>query len=114
MEDEDYEPSTSSKAVDASEGKDEKKAKIPPPKMKIKTISRNPEDYTCERRMDINKVFRNPDPKLHPFEKAREFTRATIAAKLSRMFSSPFLFSLDGHGDSINCMATMPNSLVYL
>ena len=34
------------------------------------------------------------DPALHPFEKAREYTRALNATKLERMFAKPFLAQL--------------------
>jgi len=93
------------------ETKDAQPAKA---KFKVKTISRREEDYTRERKLDIRKVFRNVDPKLHPFEQAREYTRALNATKWERMFSKPFLFALDGHMDSVNAMATLPNSLVHL
>jgi WD repeat and SOF domain-containing protein 1 len=55
--------------------------------MIVKTISRAKEDYTRERKLDINKVFRNVDPKLHPFERQREYTRwvACDASSLAYM-----------------------------
>lgn len=81
---------------------------------KVKTLSRNEEDFTHERKSDKVKVFRNVDPKLHPFEKGREYTRALNAVKLDRMFSKPFLGALDGHRDGIFSMATLPTSLLYL
>lgn len=40
--------------------------------MKIKTISRSEEAHTRETKLDVFKVHKNADPKLHPFEKARE------------------------------------------
>ena len=48
---------------------------------------------------------KNPDPALHPFEKAREYTRALNATKLDRVFAKPFLGALDGHRDGVYCMA---------
>ncbi|KAJ0065906.1 hypothetical protein NL108_000153, partial [Boleophthalmus pectinirostris] len=48
---------------------------------------------------------RNYDPSLHPFEVNREYTRALNATKLDRVFAKPFLASLDGHRDGVNCMA---------
>lgn len=56
-------------------------------------------------------VPRNYDPALHPFEVAREYTRALNATKLERVFAKPFLSSLDGHRDGVNCMAKHPKSL---
>ena len=82
--------------------------------MKVKVINRSEEDYTRERSQDLRKVHKNLDPKLHPFEKAVEYTRALNAAKLDRVFAKPFLASL-AHDDGITCLARNPrrlNSLV--
>lgn len=55
---------------------------------------------------------RNLDPGLHPFEKAREYTRALNATKLERMFAQPFVGQLgDGHVDGIYSFAKDPRSL---
>lgn len=56
-------------------------------------------------------VPRNYDPALHPFEVPREYTRALNATKLERIFAKPFVASLDGHRDGVNCMAKHPHSL---
>lgn len=56
-------------------------------------------------------VQRNFDPALHPFEVAREYTRALNAVKLERVLAKPFLCSLDGHKDGIQCMAKHPSAL---
>lgn len=56
-------------------------------------------------------VPRNYDPALHPFEVPREYVRALNATKLERVFAKPFLSSLDGHRDGVNCMAKHPKSL---
>lgn len=60
-------------------------------------------------------VERNFDPGLHPFEAAREYTRALNATKLERVFAKPFLGALDGHKDVITALALPPKqlSLVY-
>eukprot|EP01134_Creolimax_fragrantissima_P004981 CFRG4981T1 len=79
--------------------------------MKIKTISRKEEDYTRSSNSDIYKVQRNYDPAAHPFEKAREYTRALNATKMERMFAKPFVASLDGHKDGVYCMAKHPTML---
>jgi len=65
--------------------------------MKVKVICRNPEDYLRGSTNEINRVPRNLDPDLHPFEAAREYTQALNAAKLERVFAKPFLGSLDEH-----------------
>ena len=55
---------------------------------------------------------RNLDPVLHPFERAREYTRALNATKLERMFAAPFLAQLGkGHVDGVYAMAKDPRSL---
>lgn len=77
-------------------------------------LSRNPADYIRECKSDIHKVSRNVDPSLHPFESAREYTRALNAAKLERVFAKPFIGSLEGHTDGVNCMAKFHKSLSLL
>lgn len=80
----------------------------------MKVLSRNPADYIRECKSDIHKIPRNLDPSLHPFESAREYTRALNAAKLERVFAKPFVGSLDGHTDGVNCMAKFRKSLSLL
>nr|XP_057909515.1 DDB1- and CUL4-associated factor 13 [Doryrhamphus excisus] len=82
--------------------------------MKVKVLSRNPDDYVRETKFDIQRVPRNYDPSLHPFEVCREYTRALNATKLDRVFAKPFLASLDGHRDGVNCMAKHTSSLSLL
>ncbi|KAM5158447.1 DDB1- and CUL4-associated factor 13 [Mantella aurantiaca] len=79
--------------------------------MKVKVLCRNPDDYVRETRKDLQRVPRNYDPSLHPFEVPREYTRALNATKLERVFAKPFIASLDGHRDAIHCMAKHPKSL---
>ncbi|KAJ2999250.1 DDB1- and CUL4-associated factor 13 [Globomyces sp. JEL0801] len=81
--------------------------------MKVKTISR-PENFARERSGDIFKVQRNVDPALHPFEKAREYTRALNAVKLDKVFANPFLASLNGHVDGVYCLAKHPTELTRI
>ncbi|XP_061632524.1 DDB1- and CUL4-associated factor 13 [Phyllopteryx taeniolatus] len=85
-----------------------------PSDMKVKVLSRNPDDYVRETKLDIQRVPRNYDPTLHPFEVCREYTRALNATKLDRVFAKPFLASLDGHRDGVNCMAKHTKSLSTL
>ncbi|XP_038601522.1 DDB1- and CUL4-associated factor 13 [Tachyglossus aculeatus] len=79
--------------------------------MKVKVLSRNPDQYVRETKLDLQRVPRNYDPTLHPFEVSREYTRALNATKLERVFAKPFLASLDGHRDGVNCLAKHPKSL---
>ena len=82
--------------------------------MKVKVLSRNPADYIRESKSDIHKLHRNLDPSLHPFEAPREYTRALNAVKLERVFAKPFVGSLDGHTDGVNCISRHPRSLSVL
>jgi WD repeat and SOF domain-containing protein 1 len=82
--------------------------------IKIKTISRSEEDYCRKTSLDITKVHRNRDPALHPFERAREYSKALVAVKLDKIFSKPFIGALDGHKDSVNCISTVRNKVVPL
>ncbi|WEW55012.1 Protein sof1 [Emydomyces testavorans] len=79
--------------------------------MKIKALSRSASSQqtpgTCATRL-----ARNLDPAQHPFERAREYTRALNATKLERMFAAPFVAQLGrGHVDGVYCLAKDPNSL---
>jgi len=82
--------------------------------MKVKVLSRNPDKYLRETKFDIHKLQRNYDPALHPFETAREYTRALNAVKLERVFAKPLLGSLDGHADVISFLRKHPTSLSSL
>ena len=77
-------------------------------------ISRKEEEYTRNRSTDIYRVPRNFDPLLHPFEKAREYTRALNATKLDRLFAKPFIGNLAGHIDGVYSMAKNPVNLAQL
>ncbi|GLT27509.1 hypothetical protein SLA2020_025000 [Shorea laevis] len=79
--------------------------------MKVKVISRSTDEFTRERSQDLQRVFRNYDPNLRTQEKAVEYVRALNAAKLDKIFARPFIGAMDGHRDSISCMAKNPNCL---
>lgn len=51
---------------------------------------------------------------MHPFEAAREYTRALNAVKLQKVFAKPFIGSLDGHRDGVSCIAKHPKRLSIL
>jgi DDB1- and CUL4-associated factor 13 len=58
---------------------------------------------------------RNADPVVHPFERAREYTRALNAVKLERLFSKPFVGQLgDGHVDGVYTMQKHGRNLCRL
>ena len=75
--------------------------------VKVKTISRTTEDSVRKSKLDISKVHRNRAPELHPFERAREYTKAVVATKLDKIFAKPFIGALDGHNDGVYCCSTV-------
>ncbi|OJD12550.1 hypothetical protein AJ78_06877 [Emergomyces pasteurianus Ep9510] len=78
---------------------------------KIKALSRSAAALQ-EPGSNTSKLPRNLDPAQHPFERAREYTRALNATKLERMFAAPFVAQLgNGHVDGVYCLAKDPVSL---
>lgn len=63
---------------------------------------------------DKEVMQRNPDPVLHPQEKAIEYTRALNAVKLDKVFAKPFVGSLTGHRDGVYCMERHPTKVGLL
>ena len=47
--------------------------------MKVRVISRNPDEYMRDTKRDLHKMKRNYDPELHPMESARKFSVDEIA-----------------------------------
>eukprot|EP00920_Eleutheroschizon_duboscqi_P016900 GHVT01040246.1.p2 GENE.GHVT01040246.1~~GHVT01040246.1.p2 ORF type:complete len:480 (+),score=38.07 GHVT01040246.1:3955-5394(+) len=85
---------------------------IPPttaPTMKLKVIHRDLEQYLPTNNGGIQRYFKNPDPRLHPFEREREYARALVATKMDKMFAKPLISVLDGHTDAVRAIATSPN-----
>ena len=78
--------------------------------MRLKPLSRPEGSCSRERVSDLDKVVRNPDPALHPLQRATEVTRAVAAAKLARVFAKPLVGALDGHTDSVTCLARSPRA----
>uniref|UniRef100_A0A914LZ93 Sof1-like protein domain-containing protein n=1 Tax=Meloidogyne incognita TaxID=6306 RepID=A0A914LZ93_MELIC len=76
--------------------------------MKIKVISRNPDDYQRETKKDIFKASRSYIVNQDPFRHQVEYTRALNAAKLERVFAKPFLASFDGHNEAVNLLEKHP------
>ncbi|SCU79385.1 LAFA_0B02784g1_1 [Lachancea sp. 'fantastica'] len=80
--------------------------------MKIKTISRSSDDYVPVKSTQESQLPRNLDPALHPFERAREYTKALNATKMERMFAKPFVGQLGyGHRDGVYTIAKNYNVL---
>lgn len=80
--------------------------------MKIKTIKRSSDDYVPVKSTQESQLPRNLNPELHPFERAREYTKALNATKLERMFAKPFIGQLGyGHRDGVYVIAKNYNNL---
>jgi WD repeat and SOF domain-containing protein 1 len=78
---------------------------------KVKALSR-PTAAQQAPGSSISRQPRNLDPALHPFERAREYTRALNATKLERVFAAPFIAQLGkGHVDGVYALAKDPESL---
>lgn len=80
--------------------------------MKIKTIKRSSDDYVPVKSTQESQLPRNLNPELHPFERAREYTKALNATKLERMFAQPFVGQFGhGHRDGVYMIAKNYNNL---
>ncbi|KAF2108722.1 WD40-repeat-containing domain protein [Lophiotrema nucula] len=80
--------------------------------MKIKALSRSSAQAPGS---SVTRLPRNLDPEVHPFERAREYTKALNATKLERLFAQPFVGEFEkGHVDGVYCLAKDPNSLERL
>jgi WD repeat and SOF domain-containing protein 1 len=83
------------------------------PQQKVKVLSR-PAASQQTPGSNVARQHRNLDPAQHPFERAREYTRALNATKLERMFAAPFVAQLGkGHVDGVYTMAKDPGSLEH-
>lgn len=82
--------------------------------MKVKVISRDRRDFTATGKGHLMPVQRSLLPDQHPFERAREYKRALNTVKLNKHFAKPFVGSLEGHLDGVQCMAKSPASLATI
>ncbi|GJD12916.1 DDB1- and CUL4-associated factor 13 [Galdieria sulphuraria] len=77
--------------------------------MKVKALSRSEREWdpflSGGAGSGVSRNIHNPDPVLHPFERAREYKRAINAVKLDRIFAKPFLYALEGHVEGIYAVA---------
>ncbi|KAF8516564.1 WD40 repeat-like protein, partial [Hysterangium stoloniferum] len=78
---------------------------------KISLLQHAPSDHLPQRPGDITPTTRNLNPLMHPFSKARERNRALVAVKMERMFSKPFVASLEGHVDSVGVLVRKPGGV---
>ncbi|KZT50280.1 WD40 repeat-like protein [Calocera cornea HHB12733] len=79
--------------------------------MKIKVLERSAAQTLPQRSGDPSPRSRNLDPSLHPFARAREYTRALTAAKMDRIYAKPFVAALEGHVDGVYTLAKDPGRL---
>ncbi|KAI9811561.1 MAG: rRNA-processing protein sof1 [Phylliscum demangeonii] len=82
--------------------------------MKIQVLTRSASSHQAPG-STVAKEPRNLNPALHPFERAREYTRALNATKLQRVFAAPFIAQLgNGHVDGVYSTAMDPSSLDHV
>src|SRR5579871_1513940 len=78
---------------------------------KIKALSRSTSSIQAPG-SNVVRQPRNLNPALHPFERAREYTRALNATKIERIFAQPLLGSFGrGHVDGVYKITNDPSSL---
>eukprot|EP01102_Stenamoeba_stenopodia_P021601 TRINITY_DN8754_c0_g1_i1.p1 TRINITY_DN8754_c0_g1~~TRINITY_DN8754_c0_g1_i1.p1 ORF type:complete len:464 (+),score=106.88 TRINITY_DN8754_c0_g1_i1:136-1527(+) len=82
--------------------------------MKIRVLSRSKQDHVRESAGGVRRIERSFDPALHPFQKAREYTRALNAAKMEKMFAHPFVGALSGHRDGVFCLTRHPRMVKFM
>eukprot|EP01013_Petalomonas_cantuscygni_P022990 TRINITY_DN44340_c0_g1_i1.p1 TRINITY_DN44340_c0_g1~~TRINITY_DN44340_c0_g1_i1.p1 ORF type:complete len:459 (+),score=87.44 TRINITY_DN44340_c0_g1_i1:201-1577(+) len=79
--------------------------------VKVHAMGRDDLSMVRQKSSDAHRRTFNLDAALHPMSRAVEYTRAVTAAKLERMFAKPFVGALQGHLDSVHCLAKHPTSL---
>jgi len=82
--------------------------------MKVKVLTRSRANTERECIGDVRKQFRNLDPKYHPMQRAREYQRAIMGAKLDRMFAAPLFGRNMEHADAVTCSALCHQHLLPL
>ena len=78
---------------------------------KVKALSHSVSLSQKDRSKDLTQRPKNLNPILHPFDRAREYTRALNATKLERLFAKPFVGNLAGHIDGVYSLARHPTEL---
>lgn len=83
--------------------------------MKIKTLTqRDASAAAVATRDELARLRRNVEPSAHPLERAREYARAVVGAKMGRLFAAPFVAALTGHSDGVTALSVSPRSTVAL
>ena len=83
--------------------------------MKIQTLSRSKNSVERECSGDLRRESRNLNPQYHPMQRAREYKRAVVSAKMERMFAKPLVGNLgEGHRDAVTVSAVSRRSLLPL
>lgn len=73
--------------------------------VKLNTITRTDKDFERDTKLDLHKVHRVYAPTAHPLQQAREFQRAVVAQKITKIFAKPFMDALSGHSDCVCVLA---------
>ena len=73
--------------------------------VKISTVTRTPKSSQRSTKKDLHKISRIIGMRANPFQASRELKRASIAAKLSKIFAKPFIGAMQGHSDYVCCIA---------
>lgn len=79
--------------------------------VKLSVITRTEKDSQRETKDDIHKVHRTLNRSDHPLSQVREYQRAVIASKITKIFAKPFLYSMNNHSDGISCFSKAYNNL---
>jgi len=82
--------------------------------MKVKALTRSKATTERECVGDLRKHFRNLDPKHHPMQRAREYQRAVVGAKLERMFAAPLCKGNLEHADAVTATSVCRQHLLPL
>lgn len=77
---------------------------------KIQVISRRQADFGRHNLSEAPKIYKNTSPELHPMAVHTEYKRALNAAKMEKMFSKPFIGSMEGHSETVTCLTRDPTN----
>jgi DDB1- and CUL4-associated factor 13 len=81
--------------------------------MKVQTLQRTVGNVERECTGDLKMHARNLDTAYHPLQQSREYQRAYVAAKVSRMFAQPLIGNIGyGHRDAVTCSTVSRRSLL--
>lgn len=72
--------------------------------VKLNMITRTSQDFERDTKQDLFKVHRLISDSNEPMGQALEYQRAINAAKMQKIFSQPYLYTLNDHTDGISTM----------